>query len=223
MSDVCLGSGELNGIGIYAARRFEEGDAVVSFELRPLAREDYLALPVSERLFVHSYFGERWLYPEPARFVNHSEQPNTYQDFDRGCDFALRRIEPGELITLNAWTETDRELATFLAAFAEAVQRADSAKLDALVDANFLGWHGAERVTKERLLDALGAVEAVTMATPEWIVGTGRWEAVCSYEMTRLLRGGEIRTGRCTDVLKVIDGNWQLVYRHLPERDADHA
>jgi len=71
-------------------------------------------------------------------------------------------------------------------------------------------------MTKKRFLEALGAVEALTISSPEWIMGTERWEAVCSCELTQTLCGGEVTTARCTDMLKVIDGNWQLVYRHVP-------
>ncbi len=79
---------------------------VVQYCLRHLSREEYLALPEADRLFVHSYSGERYLYPEPARYVNHAEHPNTAQDFDEGRDVAVRPIEAGELITTDARKET---------------------------------------------------------------------------------------------------------------------
>ena len=116
MADVYIGEGALAGQGLYAARSFAEGEVVVSYSLRRLSREEFLALPETERLFVHSYGGERYMYPSPARYVNHSHSPNTYQDFESHCDIALRPIAEGELITTNATKETDRELTTFLAA-----------------------------------------------------------------------------------------------------------
>jgi hypothetical protein len=62
-----------------------------------------------------------------------------------------------------------------------------------------------------------GSGISLSMRDITWIVGTGRWEAVCSYEFER--RGGPAggdatARGHATDVLKVIYGNWQLVYRH---------
>lgn len=42
------------------------------------------------------------LYSEPERFVNHSPNPNTYQDLVKKCDIALRDIEKGEMITTDA-------------------------------------------------------------------------------------------------------------------------
>lgn len=65
-----LGKGNLGGRGVYASRAFEEADVVVSYDLRPLTGHEYLALSEDERRFVHSYWGERWLYPSPARYVN---------------------------------------------------------------------------------------------------------------------------------------------------------
>jgi hypothetical protein len=41
----------------------------------------------------------------------------------------------------------------------------------------------------------------------EWLVGTGRWEALCSA------RAGT-GDGHVTLLLKVVAGNWQIVYGH---------
>jgi hypothetical protein len=205
MEDLHVGPGRLNGRGIYASRPFEEGEVVVSYELRRLTREEYLALPAEERLFVHSYGGERWLYPAPARYANHDDRPNTRQDFDRGCDIALRRIEAGELITLDAREETDRELGTFLVAYRRAVDGSDRRRLEALIDPGATGWVGGlGRVDRAGIIDAAVGLR-LDVGEPTWIIGTGRWEAVCSYDWG---------AGHVTDVLKVVDGNWQLVLRH---------
>jgi hypothetical protein len=40
----------------------------------------------------------------------------------------------------------------------------------------------------------------------QWLVGTGRWEALCSAQ------AGD---RHLTMLLKVIAGNWQIVYQHL--------
>jgi hypothetical protein len=205
MGDVQVGPGSLNGRGIYASRPFEEGEVVVTYELRRLTREEYLALPLDERLFVHSYGGERWLYLEPARYANHDERPNTRQDFDRGCDVALRRIEAGELITLDARKETERELATFFATYERAARGSDPRPLKALIDPGAAGWVGGPgRVDRDGIIDAVLG-HRVEVRDPTWIIATGRWEAVCSYDWG---------AGHVTDVLEVVDGNWQLVLRH---------
>ena len=68
-------------------------------------------------MFVHSSGGRRYLYPPPAKFVNHADDPSCFEDFDRCCDVALRDIAKGEPITIDATQETMRELATFLDAY----------------------------------------------------------------------------------------------------------
>ena len=43
-----------------------------------------------------------YLYAEPKWYVNHSDNPNTYQDLIKQCDIALRDIKKGEMITGDA-------------------------------------------------------------------------------------------------------------------------
>jgi hypothetical protein len=112
MDDVNLGPGSLAGTGVYAARDFVAGEVVVSYQLKALDEAAYMALPAGEHHFVRSYGGCRYLYPAPARFVNHSDEPSCYQDFERGCDIALRSITRGEPITIDFTEETTRELDT---------------------------------------------------------------------------------------------------------------
>ncbi|MCY1145722.1 SET domain-containing protein [Actinoplanes sp. Pm04-4] len=95
MNDVTLGRGSLAGKGVYAARDYAAGEVVVAYHLRRLEEADYYALPAGEDLFVHSFGGHRYLCPAPARFVNHSDDPSCYQDFDLCCDIALRPISRG--------------------------------------------------------------------------------------------------------------------------------
>ncbi|WP_433060273.1 SET domain-containing protein-lysine N-methyltransferase [Dactylosporangium sp. CS-033363] len=186
MSGVRIGAGNLGGHGVYAERDFAAGEVVVAYELRELTAREYAALPPGEELFVHSYWGRRYLYPPPARFVNHAGDPSCYQDFERACDIARRPIAAGEAVTIDATQETARELETFLAAWND-----EPARRPELVDAQAALWLDGE---PGRVHDA------------EWIVGTGRWEALCSATS-----GGR----HVTMLLKVIAGNWQLVYQHL--------
>ncbi len=212
MADVYVGEGGLAGRGVYAARRFAEGEVVVPYLLRRLSREEFRALPGEERCFVHSYWGERHLYPEPARYVNHSATANCFQDFERGCDIALRTIERDEAITIDASRETDRELTTFLAAYQAAVDAGDAAALSRLVDEGAVLWRpGREAGTKRELVEDL---RPRTVRDVGWMIGRGRWEAVCSYDIELGGPDGPT-TGHVTDVLQVVEGNWQLVYRHV--------
>jgi hypothetical protein len=173
---------------------------VVSYELTPLDEAAYLALPPGEDLFVHSYGGRRHLYPAPARFVNHSDDPSCYQDFDRGCDVALRPIARGEPVTIDAGQETARELSTFLDAYRERRDLADLVDTGAVLWISGRALRGRDAVVAALLAEVTGPLTDV-----EWLVGTGRWEAVCS---------GVDRDGHVTMLLKVVRGNWQLVYQH---------
>jgi hypothetical protein len=141
--DVTLGAGNLAGTGVYAARGFASDEVVVRFELQPLSEAEYRALPVGEELFVHSYGGRRYLYPAPARFVNHCDDPSCHPDFDRGYDVALRPIAKGEPITIDSNQEPARELDTFLDAYRCALDDRSVLALDALVDSEATLWlHG---------------------------------------------------------------------------------
>ena len=210
MNGLSIGPGELAGKGVYADREFAAGEVVVAFELRPVTREQFLALPPGEELFVHSYGGRRWLYPPPARWVNHSDHPSCYQDFERCCDIALRRIGVGEAITIDATQETSRELSTFLEAYVSAQQRDDREGLRCLISADAVVWeHGRVARGVDQAGPLLLSNPARALSDVEWHVGTGRWEALCSAELV-----GENSAVRTTLFLRVLAGNWQVVYEH---------
>lgn len=210
MADVLLGIGSLAGTGVYAARDFAAGEVVVSYQLMPLDEAGYLALPAGEDLFVHSFGGRRYLYPAPARYVNHSDDPTCSQDFERCCDVALRPIAQGEAITIDARAETARELATFLAAYQEAAQVRSTLMLDALVDADAMAWLSGRAVRgRAAVVTALVDDGSGPLTNIEWLVGTGRWEALCSADAEDSAGGRHVSI-----LLKVVAGNWQLVYLH---------
>jgi hypothetical protein len=103
MSDgLIIGKGNLAGKGIYANRRFQKGEIVVKYSLRAITKSEFDALPESDKEFTHTQHGAMHLYSIPERYVNHSDNPNTYQDFAQQADIALRPIEKGEEITTDA-------------------------------------------------------------------------------------------------------------------------
>lgn len=207
MDDVRLGPGQLAGTGVYAARDFAAGEVVLDFELRPLDERAYRALPPGDDLFVHSYGGRRFLYPVPARFVNHADDPSCVQDFETSRNVALRPIAAGEPITIDARQETARELDTFLDAYRSAVSRRAAGSLAGLVDRDATLWQaGTPHRGRAAVVAALLTGDALLPDEPEWEVGTGRWEAVCSADA-----GGS----HLTLLLKIITGNWQLRYLHI--------
>lgn len=105
MSDVTIGKGRLAGKGVYANRDFKKDEVVIQYHLKPLTNEEYKKLPAKEKMFTHLHGTIRQLYSEPERYVNHSENPNTYhraKSFKNQADVALRNIKKGEMITGDA-------------------------------------------------------------------------------------------------------------------------
>lgn len=113
-SDVYIGKGKLAGKGVYADRDFKIGEVVKHYNLKPLTQSDFDNLPDNEKMFVHSFWGEMYLFPEPSRYTNHSPNPNTKSDLKQMCDIAIRPIKKGEMITTNATKEVQKELETFV-------------------------------------------------------------------------------------------------------------
>ncbi|HLC52516.1 MAG TPA: SET domain-containing protein [Candidatus Nanoarchaeia archaeon] len=91
-----------NGKGIFANRNFKKGEIVIRYELKPLTKEEYQKLLPSEKIFTHKHWGQIYLYQSPARYVNHSKNPNTIQNLKGHYDLALRDIKKGEEITTDA-------------------------------------------------------------------------------------------------------------------------
>ena len=209
MDGVTLGMGELAGTGVYAARDFAAGEVVVSYETQPLTADEYSTLPAGDEIFVHSYRGRRHLYPSPARFVNHSDDPSCFQDFDRGCDVALRPILAGEPVTIDARQETAHELDTFIIALRDALDSRSSDQLGALLSESVTLWSGGRQVAgRDDAVDGMLSGDVLPLTDTHWMVGTGRWEALCSARSGTADR-------HLTVLLKILAGNWQIVYVHL--------
>ncbi|MDF2941025.1 MAG: hypothetical protein K0R66_1667 [Gammaproteobacteria bacterium] len=102
MNDVFIGKGDLAGKAVYANRDFKAGEIVIQYHLKPLSFAEYQHLPETEKMFTHTHWGIIYLYSVPERYVNHSNQPNTYQDLINKRDIALRNIKKGEIITSDA-------------------------------------------------------------------------------------------------------------------------
>lgn len=102
MNNVIVGKGNLTGRGVYANRDFRKGEVVIQYHLKLLTGGEYKNLPEGEKMFTHTHWGQIYLYSEPERYVNHSKNPNTYQNLKKQQDVALRDINNGEMITTNA-------------------------------------------------------------------------------------------------------------------------
>jgi predicted acetyltransferase len=97
-----------DGLGCFAAKDFEKGEIVISWNLKTLSEREYNALPEYEKHnFTHLRNGIRYLYPIPERYVNRSSEPNVYPDFESQANIALRDIKTGEELLIAADTVED--------------------------------------------------------------------------------------------------------------------
>lgn len=88
--------------GLYAARDFKKGEVVIKYELTPLTFAELKVLSPEDYAATHTINGQIYLYSEPARYVSHSEDPNVRNDHEKHADIAIKDIQTGELITVNA-------------------------------------------------------------------------------------------------------------------------
>ena len=102
MNDVTIGNGNLSGKGIYAARNFKKGEVVIKYELKPISFLELKALSSEDYRATHNQNGQIYIYPEPARYVNHSANPNVRNDLKEHCDIAIVDINEGDAITVDA-------------------------------------------------------------------------------------------------------------------------
>jgi SET domain-containing protein len=98
MPGVVVRDSGIEGKGVFAARDFRKGETVLDWRnAKALSRAEFEQLPEGEKRYVAFFGGKIVLQDSPAKYVNHSCEPNT---FVRGfCDIALRGIKKGEEIT----------------------------------------------------------------------------------------------------------------------------
>ncbi len=101
-ADVTIGKGSMFGNGLYAARDFKEGEIVIRYELKKLTFAELKALSPEDYAATHNVSGQIYLYPVPARYISHSDDPNVWNDHEQQADIARRDIKAGELITVDA-------------------------------------------------------------------------------------------------------------------------
>ena len=96
--DVIVEESDVEGKGVFALRDFKKGEVVLDWSSSPvLTQEEIKKLSSEQEKFVY-YLGNGGIFVNPpARFVNHSCDPNT---FIRGFfGIAKRGIKKGEEIT----------------------------------------------------------------------------------------------------------------------------
>lgn len=90
-----------DGLGVFAGRNFKTGEVVIQWNLRILTKEEYSKLSSYERdNFCHTRNEIIFLYPDPERHVNRSNNPNVYPDFEKKANIALCDIKQGEELSI---------------------------------------------------------------------------------------------------------------------------
>ena len=96
--DVIVKYSKIHGKGVFALRDFKNGEIVLDWHnAKRLSEEDLKKVPEGKKKYV-AFCNRIWvLQSSPAKYVNHSCEPNTFvKDFR---DIALRDIKKGEEIT----------------------------------------------------------------------------------------------------------------------------
>lgn len=224
MMDITIGEGKLAGRGVYAARDFEKGELIIAYNLRELSQEEFDTLPDGEWEWTHSFGGKIYLFPAPARYVNHDDNPSARADLEGNGNYALRSIKKGEAITINDKLELQRELDSFLKAYEEAANSRNFAKIIPFIAENATFWftnglyEGKEQVqmafenTWQNIQD-----ETYTISDIRW-VAKNYWVSSCTYNFKSDGVADGIRStyeGHGTNVLARLNGSWRIVHEHL--------
>ncbi|MCA9337340.1 DUF4440 domain-containing protein [Candidatus Saccharibacteria bacterium] len=224
MKDVYISKGKLAGKGVYATRNFKKGELVKPWNLKELSQADFDALPKSEHMFVHSFWGKMWLFPEPSRYTNHSANPNVISDFEKMCDYAARDIKKDEMITVNATDEIKYELKTFLEAYEKAANSRNFDNVESLIAKNAVfeftnGTFKGIAAIRKAFEDTWNKIkdETYTISDIKWIK-VGYRNAECTYKFkSDGIVGGkrQVYEGVGTSTFKRIDGNWRVTHERL--------
>jgi hypothetical protein len=92
-----------DGLEVFAIKGFKKGEIVVQWNLQVLTHEAYDKLSEYEKNnFCHKRGGVIYYYPIPERYVNRSDSPNVFPDFEKQADVALRDIKKGEELSIPA-------------------------------------------------------------------------------------------------------------------------
>jgi SET domain-containing protein len=95
----------IHGFGAFAAKSHSAGETVIDHRgcTEVLTAEEVQVLPEEEKRYLSRIEGEFILFRAPARFVNHSCEPNLRGELGR--DVAIRAIAPGEELTVDYVSE----------------------------------------------------------------------------------------------------------------------
>lgn len=101
MARTFFGPSAIHGVGLFAVKPIRAGETILEWSecSQVLSEEQVAALSPGELRYVSFIEGRSILFEPPARFVNHSCDPNARGS--SGRDSALRDIAAGEEITVD--------------------------------------------------------------------------------------------------------------------------
>jgi len=97
--DVVVKKSKIHEKGVFANRAFKKGQIVMKWDTsKLLTKEEADNLPEKEKRYISPFKGKILLQQPPARYVNHSCDPNT-KVAGNSSDVAIKDIKKGEEIT----------------------------------------------------------------------------------------------------------------------------
>jgi SET domain-containing protein len=98
-NDIIVKNSKIEGMGVFANRDFKKDEVVIKWNTDTiLTDEEVKNLPEKEKRYISSFRNKYLLQQPPARFVNHSCEPNT-KVVDESSDIAIKDIKKGDEIT----------------------------------------------------------------------------------------------------------------------------
>jgi len=94
MPGVVVKKSKIQGFGVFAGRDFKKGETVLRWgNSKQLTEEEAKLVPAEEKKYVAFFNGKYVFQLPPARYMNHSCNPNTF--VRAFCDVALNGIKKG--------------------------------------------------------------------------------------------------------------------------------
>ena len=106
MINLILKKSKIQGLGVFAGKDFKRNEIVIKWDTsNQLTKKQFDALDEKGRKYIANVDGKFIVQQAPAKYVNHSCNPNTYvRNF---CDVAKRDIKKGEEITSDYGEDTE--------------------------------------------------------------------------------------------------------------------
>ena len=99
IKNIVIKKSKIEGKGIFANRNFKKGEIIIDWSKcsKILSEEEFKKLSEDGKKYVSFIDGKHICFLEPAKYMNHSCEPNT--SVNNNCDVAIKDIKGGEEIT----------------------------------------------------------------------------------------------------------------------------